>query len=255
MPYRFKSVITKIVIFFNAFSASTLFSSCDEQVIFTGHQIVTFQEVPLERVYEIYQILDERKETGILFNKALVTNKIVGGTCSAMALDFISKFIEWDAIPDSKDYQGSSIEMAARQIAFNTIEVDSPDLDFDYSLLKMQSLLNFHHLKIIHSSEPVDIKRNGFQTQFKKIFSSLQKGIFAVRILEKAHNKKLEVKGHTVILIKYEDYSLFYDPNEGLIYLNRLIAEKLIGRFTQTFFMYGVHEIRFYQIEKRSLLL
>lgn len=255
MPYRFKSVITKIVIFFNAFCSSTLFSNVDEEVIFNGHQIASFEEVPLERIYEIYQVLDERKEKGILFNKALVTRKIEGGTCSAMALDFVSKFIEWDVLPEAKDYQGSSIEMAARQIAFNTIEVESPDLNLDFSRLKMQSLLNFHHLKIIHSSDPVDIKTTGFQTHFKKIFNALPNGLFAIRLLEKANNKKLEVKGHTVILIKDKDYSLFYDPNEGLIYFNRLIAEKLIRRFIQTFLRYGVHEIRFYQIEKRSLLL
>ncbi|MFN4174434.1 MAG: hypothetical protein ACK4HV_04955 [Parachlamydiaceae bacterium] len=214
--------------------------------------MVAFQEVPLERVYEIYQVLNERKEKGILFNKALVTSKIEGGTCSAMAFDFVSKFIEFNALPDGKDYLGSSIEMAARQIAFNTIEIESPDLNLDFSLLKMQSLLNFHSLKIINSSEAADIKSIGFQTRFKKIFHGLQNGIFAVRILEKAMNKKLEVKGHTVILIKYDEYGLFYDPNEGLIYFNRSIAEKLMRRFIQTFLIYGVHEIRFYQIEEEG---
>lgn len=255
MPFSFKSLIKKIVIFFNAFSSPSLLSHIDEEVIFTGNQIAAFQDVPLQRIYEIYQVLEERKEKGILFNKALVTSKIEGGTCSAMAFDFLSKFIKWSAIPDSKDYQGSSIEMAARQIAFNTIEIESPDLNLDYSFLKMQSLLNFHHLKIIHSSEPADIKALGFQTHFKNIFNALPNGLFAVRLLEKANNKKLEVKGHTVIVIKYEDHTLFYDPNEGLIYFNCSIAEKLIRRFIQTFLIYGVHEIRFYQIEKRNLSL
>lgn len=210
---------------------------------------------------DVRQKILEMKEKGIDFGP-IEDNFLYGGTCSAMALDFIEFYRTLKAQNDPADvflkklkemgarrYRRSSAEMRARQAAFNCIRVDLAESE-DPSKDKIQSLANFHDFKIDHFCE--EFKSN--DPRLKEAVANLPYGVYLVRMRHPANNQKQELFGHSMVFVHDPEYTLFYDPNEGVENLSGIKdAEEWASHVVQTYMAcwYGA-EIRCYRIAEEN---
>lgn len=246
-----------IIMFFFIFSPLT--AAFEEARIFYRQEEKEPPKVWLEKVFEVIDLLDSMKEPGILFNRTKIKHRVEGGTCTAMSMDFAVSFLQLaEHAYDDEDlrvlgcrYAHSSEEIASRQVAFNTIEVIKDLEGVDYALNKLQSLANYHGLKIQPAGGVLEIRKKCFKEGLECVFHLLPIGVYFIRILETSDNEKLEIKGHTMVLIKEEDRNYLYEPNEGLIRFNTYPVRGLRLYLYNIYYTFGVHQVRFYKIIER----
>lgn len=227
--------------------------------IFRGTQRGCNGSVNRARAQEVFNKIFSLRETGIHFNAQKIVSTLVGGTCSAMALELADRCLSLTTVNDAhqvflreirqmgEEFKGSSEEMRSRQAAFNTIEVINHDVD--YTRNKMQSLCHFHGLKIAAASEEMDINtRESLEGEVR----NYPRGIYAVRIIKPVDNEKMEAYGHTMIYIKYPNVELLYDSNFGSANLHPKLIEDgtLISYLKYYSYWFGVNRARFYLLVK-----
>ncbi|MBA3723101.1 MAG: hypothetical protein H0W88_11975 [Parachlamydiaceae bacterium] len=234
--------------------------------LFNGSQIGCYGSVPYSKVEAVWKKLVCHRELGIDFNKEKIVSYLDGGACTAMAFEFMCAYLKLKkvSINSSKSYTKTmqsylervgttfstcSEEMRIRQAAYNTIEVRKFEAEIDYSKNKIQSLANFHDLKIDFSSQEIDLNTINSDKELNVGIAKLPEGAFMVRILKPANNEKLEEHGHTLIYIKEKGLGLYYDPNTGL--RNLIPSEQasyLFKAFKKNQQEFEVHKARFYRI-------
>jgi hypothetical protein len=192
------------------------------QYLWIGNQLGCRAPINRDMVNTIIENLRKTKEEGIEFNECL-TNEISGGTCSAMALEFIDQFLkkkkaspnldEATIIKSFTDFKTSNEIMKIRQAAFNEIQVTNRGIDFKRN--KIQSLANYHGLKINFASEEIILSETPSEAD-KKVAENLNPGIYLIRSITPCENHKGEVDGHSMVFIKKnKEECFFYDPNFG----------------------------------------
>ena len=153
------------------------------------------------------------------------------GTCTAMALDFLTRFMEESHTLNDRNsrrafvrqfkpyYRASTTTFSSRQAAYNSIKVDreayraNPEL---IKMRKMQSLANYHNLKLTAATPSIEVVEIEYKPKnFKKIIKNLPDGCYVVRALSPANNYKMEYYGHTMIFIKGKKFSAYYDNSDG----------------------------------------
>lgn len=184
----------------------------------------------LTESHKVFNILLSKALSRILFDATKLWPFDHGGTCTAMALDFLARYLnECKRMTNEEEitlhitnfrpyYQFSTSTFMSRQAAYNTITIpDSEGLNSeDLKYRKMQSLANYHNIKltpVTGSIKHADILFG--RVDFKKIIQDLPLGSYVIRALSPTNNHKQEVYGHTMILIKKKDFSIFFDNSEG----------------------------------------
>lgn len=152
------------------------------------------------------------------------------GTCTAMALDFLARYNNVCGKIDDSDlcrtclklfepfYRISTTTYNSRQAAFNTIIVEDESSKSLEKLkeLRMQALANFHGIKINPATKTYHVSELSESIEFREDINKLKSGQYIVRVIHPdRHRDKKEIYGHTMILIKRDDFSIFYDNSEG----------------------------------------
>lgn len=235
--------------------------------LFNGSQLECAGTVSEIEAKAIVQELNDNYPACIRFNPSLVTNHLIGGTCTAMSFQFLDDYFKIKkSCPDGADFQthlfqklkdvvhkftSSSQEMRNRQAAFNTIEVVKSQECEDYKKHKMQALANNHALTIDWASNAINILD---ENESASELSSLPEGAFLLRILKLADNEKLEENGHSLVFIKENGFHLFYDPNFGATMPSPTSYIPLItANFAYNFSRFNVNDARFYRVAPSHL--
>lgn len=247
-------------------------SSQKREWLFLGSQVGCNGPVSVAKVEAIRAKLDARRSTGIQFNPKKTGPILLGGTCTAMALEFLELYFKARKIsikqPDAQSdmlvhrliklgpkFSSSSQKMRNRQAAYNTIEVQSNDSTIDYSKNKVQSLANYHSFVIDYSSSVIDIERADECSIVKEV-DALPEGAFFIRILKSENNEKLESSGHSLVYIKEGGLGLFFDPNYGVRNLTSSGHSKILFEgLKDCFRSFKVNQARFYRLQELPLPL
>lgn len=192
----------------------------------------------LDESYKVLQIIHERALPGVDFG--LDWNPVLSsyfenlGIGSAMALDFLARYInECGNLTDNEIslyvrefepyYAIQTPIFVAREHAFEN--VDFPDPSGISSEIvkyrKLQSIAHYHDIKlepVTKSLKRKDIK-NG-KSNFKKIIDDLSVSTYVIRAIDPASGDSKEY-GHTMILVKNKEFSIFYDCNNGAAKINK----------------------------------
>lgn len=235
----------------------------DRVWLFKGTQISAQGNVSIEKAEVIRaKLASQSSPLGIHFNKSKIVDQLVGGTCSAMALQFVDRYFQIKKSCEGSEqilkqiaaigiqFSASSAEMRDRQAAYNTIEVVKSSEERDFSKNKMQSLANDHNLSIKFSSNEMDVEKLDTEQSLQNDVDALPEGAYLVRIIKPANNEKLEEHGHSLIYIREQGVNLFYDPNLGA---RNLVGAKhstvLFNSFKENFATFQVSKARFYQLQ------
>lgn len=215
-----------------------------------------------ELAREVYTFIKKERPSQVDFNEANLSQSVKGHTCSAMALDFLARYIkECSHLKKGKDckkcikdfqpfYRASTTVFGSRQAAFNTINVDR-----DFALedpegikeRKIQSLANYNGIKLKPATRTV--KLTEIQNDPQKFTSSIKKlkeGVYVIRALKPFVNFKMESFGHTMIFIKGKDFSAHYDNSDGLVD----ITNDVEGYIRDKLLTLAIPEARFYKAER-----
>lgn len=209
------------------------------ELLFEGTQENCDGTAAPNKVLQVIDRMDQCRERGILFNRGKVSGSVNGGVCSAMALDFADKFFKSRKIhintgQHSSDFflksirnlgaqfARSSEEMRILQAAFNTIEVLRNTASIDVSRNKVQSLANFHGLKINHASAEIAAYPPNLNQCVEEEVSKLPDGLYLLRTILPSNNERLEHHGHSMVYFKERGEGLFYDPNLGARYMKNV---------------------------------
>jgi len=240
-----------------------------------GRQGACQGEIQTPCVQSILSQLHKKAPVGIRFNRKKITGCITGGVCSAMALDFATNYLKMKTqcnITEKSSLQrliaylqniGTCYNSSPntvpshiqtfmnRQAAFNCIEVD-PQKEIDFSRAKVQALANFHHLPITSASKTISFKPTLPQKTKKLIareIDCLIRGVYLFRIIQPAHNEKLEKHGHSMIFIKEKQGTFLYDPNKGIMFMTNNIATKIFDVLEENYRNFNIHKARFYKLQ------
>lgn len=250
--------------------ADSTLSLKNKKILFQGTQEWCDGSVSIAKVEAIRERLEKTSAQGIAFNKNKVLDAVDGGTCTAMSLEFVDRFLKvkkgylassnygpgiLTAFMEKigKQFATSSERMRTRQAAYNTIEVTQSDPKIDVSQSKIQSLAKYHGLEVKYSSKEMDVPGMS-EMELESEMQNLPEGAYLVRMIRPADKEKLEESGHSLIYIKEKDVSLFYDPNKGLKNLEELKhSSVLLESFKLNFEKFHLTKVRFYQLECSSL--
>jgi hypothetical protein len=226
------------------FTAATLSAQMDE-VNFGGEYLFrrAFEhsndtKPNLDESYKVLQIIHERALPGVDFgldwNPILSSHFENLGIGSAMALDFLARYInECGNLTDNEIslyvrefepyYTIQTPIFVAREHAFENVDFPDPwGVNSEIvKYRKLQSIANYHDIKlepVTNSLKRKDIK-NG-KANFKKIIDDFPVSTYVIRALDPAPVGSKEY-GHTMILVKNKDFSIFYDCNEGAAKINK----------------------------------
>ncbi len=224
------------------------------KILFKGSQGGCNGYVNQKEVNKIIVSLQSSKEPFINFNEKKVVGEIYGGTCTAMSLTFVKKFLKAknnvEVIKDK--FRASNEKLRNIQAAFNTIEIIRSNDVVDYSKNKIQSLANYYKLKINNSSKELDINKieSEGENEFNNEINKLQLGIYVIRALKPSTNEKLEEYGHTMIYIKTTKINLLYDPNYGIEILRRRSkhCSMLLSKLKRCNYGFQTNKVKFYQL-------
>jgi len=201
--------------------------------------------------------------TGIAFEGDVV-RELEGGACVSLTMRQIKTYFlsikeegySWDSILEHmKRVSDISTfnweEIRTEQAAYNTLRVIEPKPGVDYTLNKIQAVVNFYDLKINYASAEIDV--TDYQQALPLLQEELDKlpeGIFALRLLQPADNLKLEVHGHSGFYLKMGDHSALFDPNAGLLDLTGTQSEAKIMMIQcqDLYDQYSVNLLRLYQL-------
>lgn len=213
--------------------------------------------------------LDDHAPKGIRFNRANIVSRQDDGHCTAITLDFLSylkkhskkkdadKLIfkagkRYDEV-EGKNRKTIGAPLRSIQCALNCIECDtsqSPKADFSYK--KAKSLLSSHDFKIGYASEKFNYGKDKSK-KLAKMIEALPVGVYFLRVLKLENTKKLEKWGHSLVYIKGQKSSHYYDCNLGLEKISRNVGDRMYKNLTYNFNRWKVTEARFYQIKDLDL--
>lgn len=203
----------------------------------------------------VFQCLHKRRPKQIYFRFQDVSFFDQKGTCSAMALDFLARYLESCAeITDPIDcasiiktfkpyYRANVSTFSSRQASYNTITVDTslPVLSETAKEKKIQALANYHNLTIAPATPSIDIQH----PEIEALVNQLAAGNYILRALSPAENKKGEWYGHTMILIKKPEKSIFYDNYDGAVVIHGDVGEYVKEQLES----WHIPEFRFYAVD------
>lgn len=203
------------------------------------------------------------KSANISFNAQETIDKLEGGTCSAMSLYFIHKYLEAKRKAASPSEEVATTLLASisklrglfayssetfrdQQAAYDTIQIVDQTSQEDHSKNKIQALLNDYDVSIQYASQEIDVRARG---AFETLISQLKEGVYFVRILKPDQNPKLEAHGHSLVYIKEHGLRVFYDPNKGACNLAQFKeSNALFNLLYDCFESFQVSQLRFYQV-------
>lgn len=181
------------------------------------------------------------------------------GTCSAMAFDFLTRFMNSQHTLTDRNshrafirqfknyYKANMTTYSSRQAAYNTITVDraahqaNPEL---IKMRKMQSLANYHNIKLTAATKSIKITEIDRKPKnFKKIIKALPQGCYVVRALSPKDNHKMESYGHTMIFIKGKKFSAYFDNGDGAYD----ITDDVESYVTDKLLSWYIPEVRLYK--------
>ena len=151
-----------------------------------------------------------------------------------------------------KKYSKSGQKFRSEQVAMNAIETTYFPNYVDIKRAKVQAISNPYDLQITDASRPLEIRNLLHDsTLLDQTLSSMENGVYVLRDLYVSyHNHKGENWGHTMVLFKFEEGYLLYDPNHGLMQIAEEEAvEKFLEHFVQLREEWSLHEPRFYKVE------
>lgn len=177
---------------------------------------------------------DLSEKTHVAFSADRLQNPLTGGTCSAMAFEFINDYLtnRLSSNPEKiihemgDKYQRSSEKFRTHQAVFNTLHRDAQYPSDDFMRDKIGAMLRFYDRTITDASERFYIEfgtKNEIEQAKETIASFLDnypEGIFVVRSILFGTNDKGEEYGHSTVLIREPDKTFFYDPNQGIFELS-----------------------------------
>ncbi|MBS3904583.1 MAG: hypothetical protein KGZ39_04595, partial [Simkania sp.] len=178
--------------------------------------------IPLAR--RICHILNQQP-VSIQFNSTKLSGFMSGGSCSAMAMQFLLHYCTLSgtgAFRSPKQlltyilkHLNSYEELQAVQAALNTLE-KTEDSD-DFNRAKIEAMVSPYGYQVTQSSEVISLLDTQSFEAFQHAIDALPKdGVFFLRSILPSNNLKEEIHGHSTILIRDNGYSFFYDPNNGV---------------------------------------
>ncbi len=239
--------------------------------VFQGTQSDCEGAVVIAKVESIRAKLEASHPLGISFNPQKIKPYLMGGTCSAMSMEFLnSYFKERQVCVQQSDqrsemlvnrirqmgqqFASSSYKMRTLQAAYNTIEVIQPDSAVDHTKNKVQSLANYYSFAIDYASPEIHIDKLRDENDLSQTVQALPEGAFFVRIIEYENNKKLEKSGHSLVYIKENGLGVFYEPNQGALKLPELRhTSYLYEAFKSCWGRFQVSRARFYRFHPALL--
>lgn len=198
--------------------------------------------------------------SGVHFSQYRLVTHLNGGTCSSMALNLVQDYFKLRlqdedmdlAIELTKKYSKSGINFRSEQVAMNTIETTNAQNQIDIKRAKVQAIANPYDLKITDASRLLELE-NLIQdsTLLRDTLSTMDNGVYILRdLFVSSYNHKGERWGHTMVLFKFEEGYLLYDPNHGLIQISeKEVVDKLLEHFVRLEEEWCLHEPRFYKVK------
>lgn len=205
----------------------------------------------LNETYQVIQFLRERALSGIDFWEGeLATYFDNMGLGSAMALDFLARYLnecshltEEEITHSVKGFEPiyniQRPTFLARDYAYEHVALsegggEDPEI---VKYRKLQSIANYHNIVLEPATE--SCKKKGIKTgkvKLKKLIEKLPPSAYVIRALDPASADEPEY-GHTMILIKNENSSIFYESNAGAIQIDQRSHNQLIklGEYIEDF--------------------
>ena len=194
--------------------------------------------VLLTSLEKVVRVLSERREEKADFKiskESLSGGRIPirGGTCTAMSLDFIDRYLSWSKGRSPLDFTIFSRKFGSRykicndyfktlQNGFNGLTLDQSLSPEEFQNVKMQSLGNYFDLKARSESGILNFSSNNLfmlRQDFERAIAKLSDGAHLLRIIRPDESAKKEKYGHSCVLIRNGDDLMYYDPCGGIFQL------------------------------------
>jgi hypothetical protein len=208
----------------------------------------------------VYEKINCLRPEHVYFTKEEIYNFNQYGTCSAMALDFLSRYLLWcsdirdvnlrrEIIKSLKVYNGyDNITFKSRQAAYNSISVDKLMHQKNVEEIrkkKIQSLANYHNMDLEAVIPSYNISENNFGPNWLcEQINLLQDGAYVIRAIKPTDNKRMELYGHTLVFVKNKDLSLFYDNHSGATEVGTDFGSYVSNEIIN----WGIPEVRIYRV-------
>lgn len=217
---------------------------------------------------KVFNVLVAKALSRIIFQRATIYPFDNRGTCSAMALDFLARYIQVRSQLIDEDeitahvasfspfYRTSNSTFMSRQAAYNTIAVSNISYDDAMHELnndkikyrKMQSLANYHNIKLNPRTGSIPLREiESGRAEFKQKINQLPKGYYVIRALSPTNNHKLEHYGHTMILVKESGFAIFFDNASGAIKITSELDQDVGEHVEGVMIKWGIPEYRVYK--------
>ncbi len=221
-----------------------------------SHAPNTTQKIPLSK--KKFKTIKRSHPSAIDFDENKLTPFDNGGTCSAMALDFLTRYLtecqptnDTEVIKQkvtnfSPYYRANNTTFVSRQAAYNTIKVVDESGVFNEDEIKqqkMQSLANYHQIELLPVTDSIKLKEVWDSIYgFCDFIDGLPEGAYLVRALYPRNNHKKEWFGHTMVLIKGEELSLYFDNAYGANDITNQVGKFVTVKMVE----WGIPEFRLY---------
>lgn len=212
----------------------------------------------------------QEAEAVVLFDKERLSTslELSGGTCTAMALTFASRFFSkfnkprFNELLSSKDFSAGFFQSnkyyRTLQAAYNTLTIRTDEI-VDFAT-KFQKITEFHKLSIGSCSQ---LYTPPLTSLFKSAVISLTNGLYLLRLanppIESAPESliKQEHYGHSMIMIKKDselpitkDFYL-YDPNSGISWLKESdFVDWIVDKLNNYIFLHKFNKLQMIKLER-----
>lgn len=213
---------------------------------------------------DTFEIIKEKALPEVSFHRSQLFKFDNAGTCTAMALDFITRYLS-EYSPELSSFEIETLltnfapfytsnlpTFSSRQAAFNTISVNkkaykkNPEL---YRYRKIQSLANYHYLTLTPMTPTFFRREISMNPELiNEAIDNLPCGAYIIRTTIPAKNHKMEQVGHTMILLKQGGTTVYYDNAEGAVDISHEMATYVLNKI----FQYNHAEFRIYQAEHQE---
>ncbi len=209
---------------------------------------------------EICKQLNSVAPSGIWFNEQEISGFIHGGICTAIVLSFLNDYFLFQKsegfssakdlmkmiFSQEKDYNKKNER--AIQAALNSIQKNSR-FSGDFLRAKIEAILNLSGQEIIGCSRLIDFE-NIPQEHFHQEMQLLPNSVFFIRlILPTSKNRKEEVHGHSMALIKEGSEYFLFNPNSGM---QKIDSKILYGKLLEVHLEFNTPILRIYQLAEKS---
>lgn len=214
----------------------------------------------LEKSREVFEKVLEKRPKGITFNQNKLEGKVSGGNCSALSFEFIQRYFEFLKQRESLQVEGNKggenlldpmqeiekllerfengggenvVHFRSIQEAFNTFEIEKTEDTVDITAAKIQAIANYFDFEASPASDERDLIVDGQGTLVETV-NTLKNGVYLLRTIRPEDNERLEMYGHSMVWIKKDKETFFYDPTNGA----RIIQSKWPADFLFTALQY-----------------